>query len=375
MKYAKKMMVVPYTTPTPVGSIAQQHNLNMTASLLNNLPNNEKNKIYSQALSKLRELADTLNKEDKFRTSITQLVENIENNLNKDYENTDLKDLEKEELKTEAAQRVVDYNLQDYKNKKSRKSQILSRELKHLDVNNVFNFSNRPHTRQAKRELEEKASATEELKNPSHDTLLPSKKSKIKLNDSFEEELVNLQQITTPKTPANTLPPIHELEKSRDKFNSGVNKLKVKFNTNYNKTAFISDQESDNDEKPTTSNLSNWSMNLDESIPIEEKPLDNTAIIKPEIDLNTVLLKSEKKKKKKKSKKKLNLNNETNNLILEKNKLEELQQQQQQPVTVKPSTSTAPYLRVASSALKKATQNISTRNNSARRKISMFTTS
>ena len=329
MKYAKKMMVVPFTTQTAVGSLAQQHNLNMSAALLKNLPKNEKTKAYLQALSKLRELSDTLDKDDKFKSAITQLAENIENNIKYDNQNVDIEEIEKEESKNEAAQKVVDYTLQNNNKKKSKK---LSRELKHLDANNVMNYENAPLTRQGKRLLEKKAGASEELKKTNIDNSNANEDlnntNLINLNDSIDELVEKIQMSSKKQKIMNQ----EELSKSFRQFDDKLNKLRVRFNKNFNKIAYIDEEDKSDEDKSEEDkvqeelnqnksnrkfdasiikpaklvfdkdnsklDISNWNMSLNETNR-DQNIADNTQI-------DDFKISESKTKKKKKKKKKIN---------------------------------------------------------------------
>ena len=193
MKYAKKMMVVPYSTP--VGSSADAQNVNMSATLLKNIPKNDKNKLYLQSLSKLREMAETLAPEDKFKDTVTKLIQNIEEEIKKDnVETEDLQAIEKQELQEDASKKIKDYSLSNPQPTKTRKysKKGLKRELKNLNVNNIISDSDKPFTRSQNAQqvetnlLVRESQADNALKQPTSNTILPSNQEN---NKSFDFQI------------------------------------------------------------------------------------------------------------------------------------------------------------------------------------------
>ena len=194
MKYARKMMVVPYSTP--VGSSADAQNVNMSVSLMKNIPNNEKNKLYLQSLSKLRELSETLRPEDKFRETVSKLIENIEEEVKKDsFDTEDIQEIEKKEYQENASKNIKDYSqINNFKPK--RQANIISkRELASLNVNNIIDKSDKKLTRGARtKALAAAAAAENNLKQNTAEVITPSN------SDNIDASKQTLKPILKPPT-------------------------------------------------------------------------------------------------------------------------------------------------------------------------------
>lgn len=271
MKYARKMMVVPYSTP--VGSSADAQNVNMSVALMKNIPNNDKNKLYNQSLSKLRELSETLRPEDKFKETVSKLIENIEEEVKKDnFDTEDINEIEKKELQENASKKVKDYSSKTNQeiNSKKRSKKYLSRELKGLNIENIIKNDDKPYTRSQKLEnIVNEVKADNALKKPTALKILPSahddeEEFNFELEPSFIDNALNTainlskieddnDKITTANEPKN-LKHLTEVNKINDK--QKITNLKEKIildkksinrDKNRNINNYDDDDEDDND--------------------------------------------------------------------------------------------------------------------------------
>ena len=113
MKYAKKMMLVPFT-PTPHGTNSNDLKNIMSGSLnYEQLPPSEKNKLYKKSLSRLREIVNKEDNNNDLKNLLNEISKSnnpIESfNENEDFEKT-LSEAEKEDAQQNAGRQIKDYS-------------------------------------------------------------------------------------------------------------------------------------------------------------------------------------------------------------------------------------------------------------------------
>lgn len=117
MKFARKFTVVPLTSiETPAGT---DINNTLLSSLRINANPDDKIKIYNQALSKLRELSTEINQNDNMKQILDDFYTTVsKNNLEKVQSVQDIekqiKEVETEAVKIEAAQNLKDYSKSEF---------------------------------------------------------------------------------------------------------------------------------------------------------------------------------------------------------------------------------------------------------------------
>ena len=117
MKFARKFTVVPLASiETPAGT---DINNTLLSSLRINANPDDKIKIYNQALSKLRELSTEINQNDNMKQILDDFYTTVsKNNLEKVQSVQDIekqiKEVETEAVKIEAAQNLKDYSKSEF---------------------------------------------------------------------------------------------------------------------------------------------------------------------------------------------------------------------------------------------------------------------
>ena len=117
MKFARKFTVVPLTSiETPAGT---DINNTLLSSLRINANPDDKIKVYNQALTKLRELSTEINQNDNMKQILDDFYTTVsKNNIEKVQSAQDIekqiKEVETEAVKIEAAQNLKDYSKSEF---------------------------------------------------------------------------------------------------------------------------------------------------------------------------------------------------------------------------------------------------------------------